>query len=150
MTEWLKFGSFLATGTATTSIDFIVFNALTSQRIRLPLIPANCVSTAVAMTFSFLVNGCFVFSSASQLTIHHAVRYLLVTSFSSFVLQNGVIYGLDFARQRTARFARIVVEVWSARPPFTVHWLQKNVIKAIAVIVGLIWNFFWFRHFVYR
>lgn len=54
---------------------------------------ANFVSTGAGMTFSFVVNGLFTFSSG-RLTLRHAVLFLSTTGLVMWLAQPLVIHAL--------------------------------------------------------
>ena len=143
-------GLFALVGVANTILDFAVYNALTSKLAGWPRIPANVVSTTVAMTFSFVVNLFWVFSPQRSLVPRRAFRFLWVTSCALYGVQNLVIW--------------LTSSVWSA--PFdqfaaqcvgllslgtgNEDLLARNLVKGLATVASMIWNYFWYRFYVFR
>jgi len=141
---------FCAVGLATTFIDFTLFNLLTRptpRGRRLPIIPANTISVAVAMAWSFLANWFIVFQPAGQDWLGRAGRFLMTTAFSAFVLQNLVLYFTTKIWKGPARASLLVAQ--RLRLKVTGDAISRNTCKLLAVSVGLIWNFCWYKFFVY-
>jgi putative flippase GtrA len=86
----LQFVLFCSVGVVTTVIDFAVFNLLTRPAVGWRRVPANTVSVALAMAWSFLANWLLVFQPAGQEWLVRAGRFLVTTLFSAFILQNVV------------------------------------------------------------
>jgi putative flippase GtrA len=140
---------FLLAGTFNTTIDFVTYNLLTREPLRLSRIQANCISTTLAMTVSFTTNLLLVFHPTRMQALERGVNFILVTAFSSYVLQNAVIYVTSSVWLLPVRAA-----LWSLRKlPVAGGWsdefVQKNVVKALAVLAGLMWNFTWYKFFVF-
>jgi len=140
---------FLATGVVTTLIDFALYNLLTGRRFGLGRIHANCLSTTAAMSFSFTVNGLLVFCPETGATLARALRFLMVTSFSAYVLQNLVIYLVSRIWLQPVQLAQWAAAQWSVSRTLPDEWVQKNTVKVMAVLVGMSWNFLWYKFFVY-
>ena len=155
MTELLLTGlGFATVGTAGTIIDFGVFLLLTHRMVGMRRIPANVLSVALAMTFSFVLNRNWVFrnpaGAADQKIITEIVAFLAVTLFSGFVLQNAVLRCWEIRGGNRSKW-------WSERIRRTLA-LSENLggvcervfVKGTAVFVGMFWNFFWYRYFVFH
>lgn len=81
---------FAGVGVLNTLIDVGLFWLLHPH---LGITAANFVSTSAGMTFSFVVNGLFTFSS-QRLTLRHALLFLATTGTTMWLLQPLVIHGL--------------------------------------------------------
>ncbi len=144
-----QFSVFLVAGVFTTLVDFTVYNLLTRRPLHWPRIRANCVSVSAAICFSFTVNLLFVFQPEVYQVGSRAVKFLAVTLFSAYGLQNLVIY-------LTGRvwLAPVNAALWLARRNRFTRTLEedlikRNTVKALAVSTGLVWNFLWYRYFVF-
>lgn len=136
-------------GTLTTALDFLVYNLLARRPPGWARVPASLVSCTVAMGFSFTVNWHFVFHPVGADWAFRAVKFLLVTATSSYLLQSLVIHVLSRRWLGPVRWAQAL----AAGNPWT-HRLRddavaRNTVKAAAVGVGLLWNFAWYRAWVY-
>lgn len=144
-----QFFLFCVVGVATTVIDFAVFNLLTRPAVGWKRIPANVVSVTAAMTWSFLANWFFVFLPEGSDWVARAGRFLLATAFSAFVLQNLVLYLTTYVWRWPSRFAVFLVDKFGLKHRLNDDMVARNTCKAMAVTLGLIWNFCWYKFFVY-
>lgn len=140
---------FVGVGVITTAVDFALFNLLTGRPFRWHRISANVVSVAVAMAWSFLANWFLVFQPDGDAWLARAGRFLLTTAFSAFVLQNVVLH-LTTSRWRwpssiALAFAR---RLWPGHK-WNEDMISRNTCKVLAVGAGLVWNFLWYKFFVY-
>ena len=144
----LQFSLFVVAGLATTTVDFFVYNALASHRIGLSRIVANIFSTSAAMAFSYTVNLLLVFHPSTAQPLARPFRFLVCTVVSAYVLQNLVIY---VTSQVWLTPARIVQGVCGrVVPALDGALVQRNVVKVFAMSVGLVWNFLWYKFYVYE
>lgn len=131
-------------GVINTLLDFALFNLL-AGKLSWRKIPANLVSTSAAMTFSFLANWHWVFPAHGGQPVEKAVRFLVVTLASGWIVQNVVIRLLDSpARRLLAKF------VEPRLPKLNIDFLHRNTLKAAAVGAGMFWNFGWYRAWVFQ
>ncbi len=139
--QFMRFG---LVGVINTLLDFALFNLL-AGKLRWRKIPANLVSTSVAMSFSFLANWLWVFPTHDGQPAERAVRFLVVTLASGWIVQNAVIRMLDAMCMRLlTKFAAPVF------PPAKIAFLHRNILKAAAVGAGMSWNFTWYRLWVFQ
>ncbi len=144
-----QFSGFLVVGTLTTALDFFVYNLLTRRPAAWHRVPASLVSCTVAMSFSFSANWHFVFHPVGSEWLGPAAKFLVVTATSSYLLQSLVIHGLSHwwlgPVHAAQRFAGCL---WWLRER-SADLVARNTVKAAAVGVGLLWNFAWYRAWVY-
>lgn len=148
----IQFILFCVVGVATTAVDFGIFNLLTrpsAGRLRLPVIPANIISVTVAMTWSFLANWLLVFHPGGQEWLGRAGRFLATTAFSAFVLQSVVLYLTTHAWKAPVQVALYFARRFRITPRIAEDAIARNTCKAMAVATGLVWNFCWYKFFVY-
>jgi putative flippase GtrA len=144
-----QFLLFCAVGVSTTLVDFAIFNLLTRPAMGWRRIPANVVSVAVAMGWSFLANWVVVFNPGGHEWIERAGRFLLVTVFSAFVLQNFVLYVTTYVWRSPTELVLAVVRRFGLRRFLTDDAWARNTCKVLAVTTGLVWNFLWYKLWVY-
>lgn len=144
-----QFLIFCVVGVTTTLVDFGVFNLLTRQPVGLRRIPANTVSVATAMTWSFLANWFIVFHPEGHEWMERAGRFIVTTAFSAFVLQNVILYFTTYLWTGPANAALYVAGKLRLSERLTDDLISRNTCKAIAVSAGLVWNFYWYKFFVY-
>jgi len=123
---------FAIVGGANTALDFVLLFALTA--LGLDKIPANYVSTSVALVFSFFVNKSFTFRSKDGNARKQFVLFLVITLFGLWVLQPLVILGID---------QLFVGSAWS-------ETVVLFVAKLLATIVSLVWNYLLYSKLVFK
>ena len=144
-----QFLLFCVVGVATTVIDFAIFNLLTRPAVGWRRIPANLVSVATAMTWSFLANWIIVFHADGHDWLGRAGRFLVTTAFSAFVLQNVILYLTTYVWKGPVNVALLVVRKLRLNHRLNDDVCSRHTSKALAVSAGLIWNFCWYKFFVY-
>jgi len=140
---------FLLAGCFHTLLDFLIFNILTGTPLKWPRIKANCVSTTIAMTASFTANLFFVFHPEHVYAWERSIKFIAVTGFSSYLLQNVVIYCLSSIWLVPVRSAKWFSRRLPISCSFSDEFIEKNTVKAVAVLIGFFWNFFWYKYFVF-
>jgi putative flippase GtrA len=144
-----QFLLFIVVGVITTAIDFGIFNLLTRPAVGWRRIPANVVSVAVAMAWAFLANWLIVFQPAGQDWLGRAGRFLVTTAFSAFVLQNVILYVTTYVWKWPVNAALFLIRQLRLSHRLDDDLVSRNTCKALAVSAGLVWNFCWYKFFVY-
>ena len=132
-------------GVANTAVDFVIYNLLTR---RIPRIPANICSTSVAMAFSFAANF-FVFQPRTFDAPGQVTKFIIVTAVSLYVIQNLVIYLTTNVWVRPVNWANSLAGKFKATQNWSDAFVSKNTVKLMATGCSLIWNFLWYRYYVY-
>ncbi|MDO8597468.1 MAG: GtrA family protein, partial [Sulfuricaulis sp.] len=127
----------------------IGYNLLTRAPLRWRRVPASSVSSTVAMSFSFTVNGALVFHPESGASVSQGIRFLAVTCFSSYALQSAVIHVLSHLWRAPVVLGRTVAYRVRVIQGLGDDCIERNLVKAAAVAVGLLWNFLGYRYFVF-
>jgi putative flippase GtrA len=135
---------FLVAGGLNTLLDFVLLNLLILLA-GLPVLGANLVSVTVGITVSYFLNHFFVFRHGEPVTLGRFLRFLAVTGFSSLLLQSGVIW--LFERGFDTTFGRSLIMFGTNAEQ---EFVEINVAKATAVLIGLVWNFTLYRLVVFR
>ena len=78
-----------------------------------------------------------------------AERFLVVTLFSAFVLQNLVLYFTTHLWKKPVLLALAFSRKLSLDKRLDTDFVSRNTCKMLAVSVGLVWNFTWYKWFVY-
>jgi len=144
-----QFLLFCVVGVITTAVDFAIFNLLTRPAAGWRRIPANIVSVSIAMAWAFLANWFIVFHPDGQDWLSRAGRFLVTTAFSAFVLQNVILYLTTYVWKWPVNAALLVVRQLRLSHRVNDDTISRNTCKALAVSAGLIWNFCWYKFFVY-
>ncbi|OUE09590.1 GtrA-like protein [Clavibacter michiganensis] len=135
---------FLVAGLVNTGLDFVLLNLLILAA-GMPVLGANLVSVTVGITISYFLNHFFVFRYGEPVTVGRFLRFFAVTGFSSLLLQSGVIW--LFERGFDTTFGRSLFMFGTSAEQ---EFLEINVAKATAVLIGLVWNFTLYRLVVFR
>ncbi len=144
-----QFLLFCVVGVITTAVDFGIFNLLTRPVVGWRRIPANIVSVSVAMAWAFLANWFIVFNPGGQDWLGRAGRFLATTAFSAFVLQNVILYFTTYVWKWPVNLALFIVGKLRLNHRLNDDMVSRNTCKVLAVSVGLVWNFCWYKFFVY-
>jgi putative flippase GtrA len=121
---------FVVVGVANTALDIGLFMGLIALGV--PVIPANMVSTAAALLFSFLVNRSYTFRAGPGVA-GQAARFIVVTLIALWVLQPAVIW---------------LASTWL--DPLLPRAGALLVAKLLATVVSLVWNYVLYSTFVFR
>ncbi len=144
-----EFLLFFVVGVTTTVVDFGVFNLLTRPAVGWSRIPANIVSVAIAMIWSFLANWFIVFQPDGDEWLARAGRFLVITAFSAFVLQNVILYVTTYLWKQPVNAVLFALRNLRLKRRLNDELISRNTCKALAVSAGLVWNFCWYKFFVY-
>jgi putative flippase GtrA len=112
-------------------------------------VPANVIATSIAMIFTFTVNWLVVFRPGDPELATRAVKFVIVTATSAYVLQNLVIHALSRVWLGPTRLGVKLTRHLAAAQAWDDDVIERNIVKVAAVVGGLLWNFFWYKHFVY-
>lgn len=121
---------FVLIGVINTAMDFGLLFGLTS--LGLQVVPANMISTAAALTFSFAANRTFTFAATGN-ALAHAVKFLGVTLIGLWVLQPLVLVG----------GSALLDGPLGPGPALLVA-------KIVATVVSMVWNYLLYDRFVFR
>lgn len=144
--EVVRVGKFGAVGVFNTTIDFGLYNILSSG-VGLSLIQSNIISTSIAMVFSFLANKNLVFKQDQGSVHKQAIIFLVVTAFGLYVIQTGTIHLLTEVWLMPLTFFLGIAHMFH----ITSHdqFLAKNIVKALATILSLTWNYLMYKKVVF-
>ena len=132
-------------GLVNTALDFIIYNLLTRK---IPRIPANICSTSVAMAFSFAANF-FVFQPRTFDAPGQATKFVIVTAISLYVIQNLVIFLTTNVWQQPTKWTNSLAQKSQLTRQWRESFVSKNTVKLLATGCSLVWNFLWYRYYVY-
>ena len=138
---------FLVVGLFNTGLDFSILNALVFG-FGLSRLPANIISSSVAMVMSYMLNHRFVFRHDEEKNLKQFLVFIVITAFGLLVLQNLTIY--IFTHQlRSVPDAMHTVLDWVVSGVFTKEFIELNFGKAVATIVTMVWNYKLYQRFVF-
>lgn len=121
---------FLVVGVANTLLDIALFLVLTA--VGLPVIPANMISTGIALVFSFVLNRSYTFRAGPGV-VRQAIGFVVVTLVGLWLLQPIVLH-----------FMLLWLE------PLLPTTAALLVAKVIATVVSLTWNYLLYNFVVFR
>jgi len=145
----IQIASFALLGVLNTILDFLLYNIFTRAPFRWSRIQANLLSTTVAMTFSYTMNHIFVFSPATPLVFERAIRFVAVTAFAMYVVQNVIIHIVSKFWLTPARVSYKIVRSLELTHKWSEDFVSKNTAKLLATFASLLWNFLWYRFYVF-
>jgi putative flippase GtrA len=148
-TMW-QAGLFALVGVANTALDFAVYNLLTSRMVGWSRIPANLVSTTIAMSFSFALNLLWVFSPQHKLVPQRAFRFIWVTCCALYGVQNLVLWLTS--NVWSGPFDQLAAECQRVLSLGAGHedLIARNLVKALATVASMTWNYLWYRFYAFR
>ena len=141
----LQITLFCLIGLINTLLDFVIYNLLTKKLSR---IPANILSTSVAMAFSFSANF-FVFQPEVVRAPEQAAKFIAVTALSLYFIQNVVIYVTSNLWLQPVRTAQALSRKCRFSRGWSDAFISKNTVKLLATVCSMIWNFLWYKYYVY-
>ncbi|MFZ3009403.1 MAG: GtrA family protein [Candidatus Microsaccharimonas sp.] len=130
--EKIRFG---IVGGANTALDFLLLFILVG--FGLDKIPANYISTSVALMFSFFVNRSFTFKNkagSAKKQLLQLALFIGITLVGLWVIQPLIILGIGSLLASTG---------WSES-------LILLIAKLIATVASLIWNYVFYSRLVFK
>lgn len=135
---------FVIAGGVNTTLDFVILNVLV-WGFGVWSYAANTIAVVICICVSYYLNHFFVFQKKAKVTLRAFLSFFAVTGFSSIFIQSAIIwlshtiFETPFSRSFLA-FAGL-----SDNQAF-----QLNIAKCAAVGVGMIWNFLFYKHLVFK
>ncbi len=143
-----RVGRFGLVGITNALIDFGIYNALTLGGRS--LVGATYISGTVAMIFSFFANRYFVFKSHDQNRNRQLLVFFLVTAFAVWVIQPVMITLLTKYWLTPLNLGVKLADLLHITKFLSPDFLRKNGAKAAGVLVGLVWNYGFYRSVVFK
>lgn len=135
---------FILVGIFNTCLDFLLLNILTFMG-DLNVLVANSTSVFIGITVSYFLNHVFVFRSKEPLSFRKYLTFFAVTGVSSLVIQNLIIYGASVVTESSLNHSLFIVRQLAEH-----RQIELNVAKALAVGVGMVWNFLLYKYVVFK
>lgn len=123
---------YLLVGGFNTALDFVLLFVFVFLGI--DKIPANYLSTGIAMLFSFFANKSFTFKDTSQKKKRQFILFIVVTVIGMWAIQPLVILGVTHLLY----------------PYISNDAVSLFVAKVIATGVTLVWNYFLYSRVVFK
>lgn len=123
---------FILVGGLNTGIDFGILFLLVA--IGLDKIPANFISTGVAMLVSFQLNKSFTFKSTSGKARTQFFLFLAITMFGMWVIQPVILWAVGLLLAASAIPSGVVL----------------LIAKLLATCASLVWNYILYARIVFK
>lgn len=123
---------FALVGALNTALDFALLFLFTGSGVH--KIPANYLSTGIALLFSFFVNKSFTFRSKSGDARKQFALFLIITLAGLWILQPVIILSVDNLLASTGWSENIIL----------------FVAKIVATVATLIWNYLLYSRYVFK
>jgi putative flippase GtrA len=146
---------FAVVGALNTLTDYVLFIGLT----KLFSIPLDWVWTAkafsggVAITNSFVLNRQWVFRGQGKV-VHEGAAFLAATIIGVYAIQTPLTHAFSSVFQEPGKLAFDLADrvgIADALPTVvTEPFVIKTTAFALATVASLTWNFFAYRHWVFR
>lgn len=120
-------------GGINTCIDFGILFLLTLC-FNFPREVANIFSTTISFLFSFAANKNYTFKSTDKNTIQQFILFTVITLFSLWVIQNGIIYIMT----------PVFINIGYSEP------VSLFISKVTATIASLTWNYIFYSKLVFK
>jgi len=140
---------YLAVGGVVTLVDIAVFGALTGGQWRVPRIRANVVSVTIGMALGFSLHFMLVFHPVDARMPVRLMRYLVTVGASVYGVQNLVISVLSERWLGPARLAQVMAHRLDLSARYSDDFIDRMIGKVAATLAGMVWNFLFFKYFVY-
>jgi putative flippase GtrA len=140
---------FACVGLANTFIDVGLFNRLTRHPALLSGVPASLVSTTAGMVFGFTMHFAFVFQPEHPDLLVRMFSFMWVNLVSCYIIQSSVILAATRHSPRIIRRSGqfICQNAWAGK--LDTDFVERNLVKGLAVLAGLTWNFCWYKFYVF-
>jgi putative flippase GtrA len=135
---------FILVGVCNTILDFTILNTLV-WGFGVWSYTANMISVVVCICISYYLNHYYVFQKKEKLSIRSFISFFAVTGFSSIFLQSAIIW-LSHSIFATP-FSRSILAFTGLAEN---QAFQLNLAKCAAVGIGMIWNYLFYKHLVFR
>jgi putative flippase GtrA len=131
-----RFGRFLTVGVSNTLLTFVVFNVLVAITA-MPIAFANAIAYSVGIVNSFIWQRRWTFRDRAHLPVQSTLPRFVVSNLGGLALTTGVVAALEWVGLRS----------WL--PAFVPRVIAVNLVAAIAIGAGLVWNYLMMRFWVF-
>ena len=140
---------FLIAGGSAAVLDLLLYNLFARAPLCWSRVRASSISTTFSMAYSYTVNSLFVFHGQQEMSFVRGMKFLGVTTFSCYVIQNVVIC-LISALLATPQEAPVAGRHGTLnRSLIDRPSVNRNIAKASAMLVAMVWNFCWYKFVVF-
>jgi putative flippase GtrA len=140
---------YLMVGAVVTLVDVGLYNLLSGPRVQFNRITANVISVTFGMLLGFTLHFALVFRPAETQVIWRIVKYVITVGVSVYGVQNLVIHCLSQNWRLPVHMAQVMARNLGLTSRCSEEMIDRLTGKVIAVLAGMIWNYVWFKFFVY-
>ncbi len=143
-----KIFRFACIGVINTLFDITILNTLVFLFGLVPLL-ANLISASISITMSYFLNHHIVFREKHPHSIDKFIKFFLITGISILALQSLTISLVThiLGANKTIIY-RTVVGLGLTN--LSVKFVNLNTAKIIAVIIGMSWNYLFYKKIVFK
>ncbi|HSX00444.1 MAG TPA: GtrA family protein [Patescibacteria group bacterium] len=134
---------FACVGVFNTLLDLTILNALVFI-FDLKVLVANTISASISVVISYFLNHAIVFQKQHKMTVRLFLKFITVTGLSILLVQSVVIYAAEHF-VTTSEIVRL-----TGFSDAHAKFVQVNGAKAVAVLLGMAWNFALYHLVVFR
>ena len=139
---------FLMVGAVTTVLDFFAFNVVTDAG--LAIIPANLISTSIALVAGFFMHRKIVFEDKTDMRLSQFISFIGFSMFSAYVLQSLVIWVVTNVWAYPLEIADSIAAITRLDQLFVDTVVERNSAKIIAALVTATPNFYTYSKVIFR
>ena len=133
---------YLCIGSFNSLVDITILNTLVFVG-HLSVLIANVCSVSVGITVSYFLNHFLVFRHQNKPRYKSFIKFFIVTGASVIVIQTIII---DLSRPLYADFTR---NIHGISTPLQGK-ISLNLPKITAILIGMIWNYFFYSRLIFR
>ena len=100
------------------------------------------------MGFSFLANF-RVFQPEIINASEQVLKFIVVTAFSLYIIQNIIIYVTSNLWLQPVQTVLALSRKHALSSSWNDDFISKNTVKFLATACSLVWNFLWYKYYVY-
>lgn len=138
--EYNKF-RFICVGAFNTLLDLSILNTLVYV-VHFPIWLSNTISVGTSVSLSYFLNHYIVFQQHNKPTIKQYLKFFFVTGISVILLQTLIIY---LTKSTYLSLVHSLINTRSHNKQ-----IALNLAKITAVLIGLIWNFFFYSKVIFK
>lgn len=128
---------FALVGSTNTLLDFSLFNLLLLL-FHIPAVISNVITVSICITLSYALNHYFVFKHKTNLSLKSFKSFILVTGFSSLVIQTSVIWLYQVSSNTFTPIDSHIAAI------------GINTAKVVGVGLGMVWNFTLYKYVIFK
>lgn len=143
-----KIVRFIVVGGVNTLLDLTILNILVLI-VGLPTLIGNLISASICISLSYFLYHRLVFRSPQSYSVKLFVHFFLVTGVGILVFQTLIIALVTHLLGNKDIGVNHLVSLAGVKP-LKESFINLNIAKLCAVVVGLIWNFSLYHFVIFK